>query len=67
MISLSAKKVKIVKKENNISTLKEVYASNVKISEIIRVFSGDIISLDGVVVSGQSVVDQSTLTGNLFQ
>lgn len=66
MISLSAKKVKIVKKENNISTLKEVYASNVKISEIIRVFSGDIISLDGVVVSGQSVVDQLTLTGESF-
>lgn len=66
MISLSAKKVKIVKKENNISTLKEVYASDVKISEIIRVFSGDIIALDGVVVSGQSVVDQSTLTGESF-
>lgn len=66
MISLSPKKVKIVKKENNISTLKEVYALNVKISEIIRVFSGDIIALDGVVVSGQSVVDQSTLTGESF-
>lgn len=66
LISLSAKKVKIVKKENNISTLKEVYASDVKISEIIRVFSGDIIALDGVVVSGQSVVDQSTLTGESF-
>lgn len=52
LISLSAKKVKIVKKENNISTLKEVYASDVKISEVVRVFSGDIIALDGVVVSG---------------
>lgn len=66
LISLSPKKVKIVKKENNISTLKEVYASDVKISQIIRVFSGDIIALDGVVVSGQSVVDQSTLTGESF-
>lgn len=46
--------------------MKEVYDSDVKISEIIRVFSGDIIALDGVVVSGQSVVDQSTLTGESF-
>lgn len=66
LLSLSPKKVKLVEKQNNILELVDVPISSVKKGQIIRVFAGDIIALDGIVVFGSTAVDQSNLTGESF-
>lgn len=66
LISLSPKKVTLVKKEENILKLKEVLVSSVEVKDIIRIFPGDIIALDGIIISGNSSINQSTLTGESF-
>lgn len=43
-----------------------VDAQDVKINTILAVKAGELIPIDGVVVEGQSDVDESTLTGESF-
>lgn len=66
LMSLSPKKVTLVEKDKDNLKLKEVLVSSVEVKNIIRVFQGNIIPLDGVIVSGSTFVNQSTLTGESF-
>ncbi|HIQ29205.1 MAG TPA: cation-translocating P-type ATPase [Candidatus Caldiarchaeum subterraneum] len=59
LLKLSPKKARVKRGEKE----EEVNVEEVNVDEIIAVRPGDIISLDGVVVSGASAVDESHITG----
>lgn len=65
LISLTPKMVKKINIEKE-NSFEEISVENVKVGDLIRVFSGEIIALDGIIKSGSTSVDQSTLTGESF-
>jgi len=56
----------LIKKAPRIATLKtgeKIPVERVKIKDIVVVRPGDMIPLDGIVIKGESLVDESTITG----
>ncbi|MDO5825615.1 MAG: cation-translocating P-type ATPase [Methanosphaera sp.] len=63
LINLKPQKARIITEENNQTIEKEVEAKDVKINDTIRVLPGEIIPADGIIVKGDTSVDQSVMTG----
>jgi Cd2+/Zn2+-exporting ATPase len=47
-------------------TGEEVDADEVKLNSVLAIKAGEVIPIDGIVVEGQSEVDEKTLTGESF-
>lgn len=60
LLKIAPKKANVIQKDGS-AIAKDV--SQVQISETIRVRAGESISVDGVIISGRSSVDQASLTG----
>jgi len=63
LINLKPQKARILIEENNQIIEKEVDAKEVKINDTIRVLPGETIPADGIIISGDTSVDQSVMTG----
>ena len=59
MLDLTPKKVTVLKEKKEV----EVSIEEVKVGDIIVVKPGETIAVDGVVVKGQTYIDESSITG----
>jgi len=63
LINLKPEKGRLITIENGKTVEKEIEATEIQIDDIIRVLPGEKIPVDGVIVSGDTSVDQSVMTG----
>ena len=63
LINLKPQQGRILITENGKTTEKLVKAEEIKINDNIRVLPGEVIPVDGVIISGDTSVDQSVMTG----
>ena len=63
LINLKPQKARLLINKNNQTIEKEVEAKDVKINDIIRVLPGETIPADGIIINGDTSVDQSVMTG----
>lgn len=60
LLKLNPITAKLVKKDG---TTEEVLVDQVEVGDVIRVLNGDQVPLDGIVINGNSTIDQSSITG----
>lgn len=63
LINLKPQKARILVEENGKIIEKEVEAKDVNINDTIRVLPGETIPADGIIITGDTSVDQSVMTG----
>ena len=63
LINLKPQKARILIEENGKIIEKEVEAKDVNINDTIRVLPGETIPADGIIITGDTSVDQSVMTG----
>ncbi len=63
LINLKPEKGRLLITENSQTVEKEVEATQIKIGDILRVLPGEKIPVDGVIIKGDTSVDQSVMTG----
>ena len=63
LLDLTPKKVTILREQKEI----EIPIEQVKVGDIIVVKPGETIAVDGVIVKGQTYIDESTITGEHIQ
>ncbi|MDR0622185.1 MAG: cation-translocating P-type ATPase [Deltaproteobacteria bacterium] len=63
LVNLSPNEARLVREENGRSVEATVPAEEVVVGDMVRVLPGEIIPVDGVIVFGQTAVDQSLMTG----
>ena len=63
LINLKPQKARILVEENGKVIEKEVEAKDVNINDTIRVLPGETIPADGIIITGDTSVDQSVMTG----
>lgn len=63
LINLKPQKARILIEENGKVIEKEVEAKDVNINDTIRVLPGETIPADGIIITGDTSVDQSVMTG----
>lgn len=63
-VDLRPQMVNLIPSENNVT---EIPAEDAKVGDYLLIRPGDRIPLDGIVVKGDSQIDTSAITGNLFQ
>lgn len=63
LVQLTPRTARIVHIENGKETEEIVKAENVCVGDMLRVLAGEMIPVDGVIVSGQTSVNQSAMTG----
>ena len=63
LINLKPEKGRLLISENGQTIEKEVQATEIQIGDILRVLPGEKIPVDGVIIDGDTSVDQSVMTG----
>ncbi|MEE3419002.1 MAG: cation-translocating P-type ATPase [Methanosphaera sp.] len=63
LINLKPEKGRLLLDENGQTIEKEVQATDIQIGDILRVLPGEKIPVDGVIIDGDTSVDQSVMTG----
>jgi heavy metal translocating P-type ATPase len=63
LINLKPQKARIITQENNHMIEKEIDAKQVRIDDTIRVLPGETVPADGVIINGDTSIDQSVMTG----
>ncbi|MBE6485673.1 MAG: cation-translocating P-type ATPase [Methanosphaera stadtmanae] len=63
LINLKPEKGRLLINENGQTIEKEVQATDIQIGDILRVLPGEKIPVDGVIIDGDTSVDQSVMTG----
>lgn len=63
LVRLTPRTARIISSENGSETEKVIPAEQVKISDHLRVLAGETIPVDGIILSGQTSVNQAAMTG----
>ena len=63
LINLKPQQGRLIIHENGKSKEKLIKAEEIKINNLIRVLPGEVIPVDGIIIDGDSSVDQSVMTG----
>lgn len=63
LINLKPEKGRLIINENGQTIEKEVQAKDIQMGDVLRVLPGEKIPVDGVIISGDTSVDQSIMTG----
>ncbi|MBP6531850.1 MAG: cadmium-translocating P-type ATPase [Bacteroidia bacterium] len=61
--SLQPSKAKIISNENGIETLSEIEIEKIKLDDTLIFNTGDRIAVDGIIITGNGIADESMLTG----
>jgi len=60
LLKLKPKKIKIKKDDGKII---EINSKEVKIGDVVAIYLGEIIPIDGIIISGEATINESSLTG----